>query len=84
MHHLSLKQGKISFEDLLNECFLNFSSKFTFQRHRWPDARKLDRPLRSLQEDKLVRREGDYFYLTKKGEKQAKSLEQLFRQKKLF
>ena len=74
----------MSFENLLNECFRYFPTKFIFPNYQWPDARKLDRPLRYLQEGKLVSRKEDIFQLTKKGEKKAQSLEKLFRQQKLF
>ena len=74
----------MSFEDLLNECFTQFPTRFSFPHYAWPDARKLDRPLRYLRDEKLLSFENDILSLTKKGRTQARQLGKLLRQKKLL
>ncbi len=77
---------KCFFEELMKECFASFPKVFSFSRNtKWPDARKLDRPLRSLRDKRLIT--GDpqtYFSLTKFGKKLAEDISKTFRQRKLF
>lgn len=74
------------FERLLKECFSLFPKAFGFKRYnRWPDARKLDRSLRTLRSKKLI--SGDpttFFSLTLQGRKEAEALAKILRQKKLL
>lgn len=77
---------KCTFEKLLQECFRSFPEAFGFrQMKQWPDARKLDRPLRALRGKKLARGTPETFFtLTKTGKKLAQKITELFRQKKLI
>jgi len=77
---------RCSFERLIKECFSLFPEIFCFSKYyQWPDSRKLDRPLRTLRQRKLIK--GDpknYFSLTKTGQKIAEEIAKTFRQRKLF
>ncbi len=76
---------KAEFEQLVKECFTLFPAAFSFKSlSEWPDSRKLDRSLRSLRKEKLIK--GDpqtSFSLTKAGEKKAERIAQDFRQGRL-
>lgn len=80
------KQKKCTFERLVEECFILFPKSFSFSQYsQWPDSRKLDRPLRTLREKKLIT--GDLkisFSLTKPGKKVVLETTKNFRQRKLF
>ena len=86
VHSVILKQKKCTFEDLVKECFALFPRAFNFsQLSQWPDARKLDRPLRFLRKRKLIK--GDpktFFSLTELGEKTVKDTVRFLTQKKLW
>jgi len=75
-----------SFERLLKECFTLFPEAFGFARYPlWPDSRRLDRPLRSLRDGKLIK--GDpktEFFLTKEGKEKAQQIAKILRQGKLL
>ena len=77
---------KCDFERLVKECFTLSPEAFSFSKYpKWPDARKLDRSLRTLRQRKLIK--GDpktFFSLTKSGQKTAKEITRTFRQRKLF
>jgi hypothetical protein len=77
---------KCDFERLIKECFTLFPEDFSFSKYpKWPDARKLDRPLRALRQRKMI--EGDpqtFFSLTKAGQKLAEEISKAFLQRKLF
>ena len=79
-------QEECTFERLIKECFTLFPESFSFSKYpRWPDSRKLDRPLRTLRKRKLIK--GDpktFFSLTKTGEITAEGIAKTFRQRKLF
>jgi len=77
---------KCSFEELIKECFSFFPKAFSFPQHsKWPDARKLDRSLRTLRDKKLITGgPQDYFSLTKSGKIMAEDISKTFRQRKLF
>lgn len=81
-----LREEKCTFEKLIEKCFTFFPKAFCFDRFsQWPDARKLDRPLRALRKRKLIK--GDpttFFILTSSGEKIAKELTRILTQKKLL
>lgn len=82
----SIKKEKCTFEELINESFSRFPKDFSFITiKKWPDSRKLDRPLRSLRKKKLLI--GDpqtCFSLTKNGKKIAQEIAVRFRQGKLI
>lgn len=77
---------KCTFERLIKECFTLFPETFSFSKYpQWPDARKVDRPLRLLRKRKLIT--GDpktYFSLTKLGKKIVVEAAKAFHQRKLF
>lgn len=86
IYSVSEKRDKCNFERLVGECFKLFPEHFGFPKYpQWPDARKLDRPLRALRNKKII--SGDpqsFFVLTKKGKKIVQGIANSFRQKKLF
>ena len=77
---------KSTFERLVQKCFTLFPKAFSFSRFpKWPDSRKLDRPLRTLRKRKLI--SGDpktSFSLTKRGKKRALEIAKSFKQRKLL
>ena len=78
--YLITKNGEAcTFEQLVSECFLNFSKVFSFKRYpKWPDSLKFDRPLRKLREKGLIRGSvRDYLSLTEFGEKIAMDTERI-------
>jgi hypothetical protein len=85
LYSLSEKKEKCTFERLVKECFYLFPKIFSFSTiSKWPDARKLDRPLRTLRRKKLI--EGspkNTFSLTKTGREAAESIVKIFGQKRL-
>jgi len=80
------KQEKCTFEKLIEKCFNLFPGAFSFDQFpQWPDARKLDRPLRTLRNKKLIK--GDpqtFFFLTESGDKKARDVVKILTQKKLL
>lgn len=79
------KKEKCTLEGLVKECFTLFPKSFSFgQFPKWPDSRKLDRPLRSLRKRKLITgNPKTSFVLTKAGRKIAEEIDKIFRQGKL-
>jgi len=77
---------KCSFEILTHKCFTLFPKIFTLQRYpEWPDTRKLDRPLRTLRDEKMITGSPkNLFSLTKRGKKRALEVASVFRQTKLL
>ena len=86
IHSVISNREKCTFERLIKECFTLFPEAFGFLKYPlWPDARKLDRPLRTLRKRKLIK--GDpktFFSLTKTGQKTAEEISKTFYQRKLF
>lgn len=86
IYSVTSDRGKCDFERLVKECFTLFPEAFCFSKYpKWPDARKLDRPLRALRQKKLI--EGDlknFFSLTKSGKSAAEEIARNFYQRKLF
>jgi len=86
IYSVIFSREKCDFERLIKECFTLFPGTFSFSKHsQWPDSRKLDRPLRTLRQRKLIK--GDpktFFSLTKTGQKIAIETAKTFRQRKLF
>jgi hypothetical protein len=81
------KNGKeCTFENLVKRCFFLFPKTFSFYKFsKWPDTRKLDRPLRTLRNKKLIT--GDpktFFSLTKRGRQMALEIAKNFSQRKLL
>src|SRR4030042_6149819 len=76
------EKRKCTLEELVKECFILFPKNFSLSRFpKWPDSRKLDRPLRSLRKEKLITgNPGTFFSLTKTGKKRAEETAKLFRQ----
>lgn len=85
---LSLKGSakKSTFENLIEECFILFPKAVNFFCHpRWPDSRRIDRPLRTLRKQGLIMgNPKDSFVLTKEGEKIAQEIIKKLRQGKLL
>jgi len=77
---------KCSFEKLVKECFNAFPEIFSLKNYpKWPDSRKLDRPLRTLRERGFII--GDpktSFSLTTRGKKEAQEIVKVLRQKRLL
>ena len=86
IYSVTSNREKCDFERLIKECFTLFPENFSFSKYPdWPDSRKLDRPLRTLRQRKLIK--GDpktFFTLTKTGQKIAIETAKNFRQRKLF
>lgn len=83
---ISEKRQKCTFEQMVNECFTLFPKSFSLVHFpKWPDARKLDRTLRSLRARKLVFGNPEtLFSLTKLGKKIAEETAKTFRQGRLL
>lgn len=76
---------KCTFQRLVKESFILFPEIFGFPNFsRWPDSRKLDRPLRTLRKRKLITGSPKTFFsLTKSGKRIAEETAKTFRQGKL-
>ena len=85
IYRLAVANERCTFEKLVQECFCSFPKVFSFScLSKWPDSRKLDRPLRSLRKKKMIAGSPkDVFSLTKAGRKTAEDLNKIFNQKKL-
>lgn len=79
------KKEKCAFEVLVKECFTLFPKSFSLDKFpKWPDSRKLDRPLRLLRKRKLITgNPKTSFVLAKAGKKIAEETAKIFRQGKL-
>jgi hypothetical protein len=86
MYSIINDKKKCGFEDLAKQCFSFFPKAFGLKGYpKWPDARKLDRPLRAIRKRKLIT--GDpksSFKLTVTGKKRALGVAKAFRQGKLL
>ncbi len=85
IYSVMAKKEKCTFERLVKECFILFPKAFSFSRiSKWPDSRKLDRPLRTLRKRRLITGgPKNFFSLTKLGRKTAEEAAKTFRQRKL-
>jgi len=85
VYSVNYKKEKCNYERLVKECFILFPKLFSFsEMPDWPDARKLDRSLRTLRKKKMLT--GDprnVFALTKMGRKSAEDIGKIFRQGRL-
>ena len=86
IYSLNKRNKKYTFQGLISECFSLFPKKFCFPKYsKWPDARKLDRSLRTLRTKKMI--SGNLqssFTLTSSGKKIAEEITKTFCQKKLL
>jgi hypothetical protein len=82
---ISGKKEKCSFEKLIQECFSSFPEVFSFPGiKKWPDSRKLDRPLRALRKKKMIAGNlQGFFSLTKEGKKSAQETFRVLGQRRL-
>jgi len=86
IYSLGESSKKCTFEELIKECFSLFPKEFCFSKYiKWPDARKLDRPLRTLRKRKLITGTPQtVFSLTSSGKKIAQGIAKTLRQRKLL
>ncbi len=78
------KKESCNFEKLVKECFDNFPDSFSLTLYKLPDSRKLDRPLRFMKKNKLLKVDKkNNFSLTKTGIKKAQEINNILRQEKL-
>lgn len=86
IYSVILNNQKCTFERLIKECFSLFPGPFGFSKYpQWPDSRKLDRSLRALRDEKLIK--GDpktVFLLTNEGKKKAEEITRTLKQGKLL
>jgi len=86
IYQVNNSQENCTMERLVKECFILFPKTFSFNGFpQWPDSRKLDRPLRTLRNKKLIK--GDpknKFFLTEIGKKTIKDTAKFLTQKKLW
>lgn len=80
-----IKGSNCNFEELIKECFSNFPKAFSFNTiKKWPDSRKLDRPLRTLRKKKLIKDSFEKgFSLTIFGRQKAEEVAKKFKQETL-
>jgi hypothetical protein len=83
---LNSDNKKCNFETLAHKCFTLFPKVFSLSQYpKWPDTRKLDRPIRSLRgEGMIAGSPKSSFSLTRKGRKKALEISKSFRQAKLL
>lgn len=86
VYSLISRRELCTFEKLVKECFDLFPKSFSFKENsRWPDSRKLDRPLRTLRKKELITGTPETFFsLTKKGQNSAIEISKILRQRKLL
>ena len=86
IYSFSKSSKKCTFQELIKECFSLFPKEFCFSKYsEWPDARKLDRSLRTLREKKMISGNLQTFFgLTPSGKKIAEEVTRTFCQKKLL
>jgi hypothetical protein len=82
---LYLLEEPSSFEKITVKCFQLFPEQFSLPGYsHWPDSRQLDRPLRRLVADKLLKKQKDVFSLTSRGKDLAQQANTLLRQGQLL
>ena len=84
--HLLEKEGRrCNFELLIEKCFKLSPESISFKRNKWPDSRKIDRPLRSLRRNNLIKVNSELFFsLTKNGAKKSLEIIKALYQRKLL
>lgn len=85
IYSLEERKQKCDFESLAKECFELFPRSFCFKSiKKWPDSRKLDRPLRELRIKKLIAGSPEsLFSLTKLGRESIEGIVKNLGQRKL-
>lgn len=85
IYSINLKSGKCTFENLLSEYFTHFPKSIAFPHHsNWPDARKIDRPLRSLRRQGLIRKDSSgVINLSRAGKRAALEIAKELSQRRL-
>ena len=85
IHSVNERRKGCTFEGLVKECFDLFPGTFRFSDlSQWPDARKLDRPLRTLRRKGLiVGHPQTVFTLTVLGKKTALEVAKALGQRRL-
>lgn len=83
---LNEEKKECSFGNLTRKCFDLFPKTFRLSGYlKWPDTRKLDRPLRALRKQNFISgNPSTSFELTPKGKKRASKITESFRQGKLL
>jgi len=86
IYSITSSKGKCSFDKLIKECFTLFPQPFGFTRYPiWPDARKLDRPLRTLRKEKLIKgNPKTEFFITKEGKEKSEVIAKTLKQGRLL
>ena len=77
----------MEFEELVKNCFKIFPDYFSLKNYpKWPDTRKLDRPLRLLRSRKLVRidKSTGIVVITSAGKREAKEIAKTLKQGRLL
>ena len=84
--YLIEKEGRqCNFELLIEKCFELSPQSISFKKNKWPDSRKIDRPLRSLRKSNLVEISPNLvFSLTKIGKKKSLEIIKVLYQGKLL
>lgn len=84
--HNAAKGRGVSFGRLVKECFSAFPRIFALSQYaKWPDSRKLDRPLRALRRAGLVAGHPQIaFTLTAAGKERALEISKIVHQQKLL
>jgi len=84
--YLLEKEGRqCDFESLIEKCFKLSPELISFKRNNWPDSRKIDRPLRNLRKNSLIKTNPELlFSLTKKGAKKSLEIIKILYQGKLL
>jgi len=79
------KGQSCDFDCLMEKCFNNFPKVFCFSSiKKWPDSRKLDRPLRTLRKKKFIKGSPEKgFSLTLSGKQKAEEITKIFKQETL-
>jgi hypothetical protein len=78
-------EGPATFEKIVAQCFNDFPEHFSLENFpQWPDSHQLDRPLRRLVSEKMVKKTGKNFTLTKEGKKIAQRVNTVLHQPKLI
>ena len=82
---LEKEKRQCDFESLIEKCFKLSPELISFKKNKWPDSRKIDRPLRDLRKNNLIKINSEFlFSLTKKGTKEALEIIKILYQGKLL
>lgn len=82
---LTKEEERGDFESLIEKCFQLSPESISFKKNKWPDSRKIDRPLRDLRKNDFIKMNSKLiFSLTKKGEKRSLQIIKVLYQGKLL